>query len=411
MSNLIVNPLDNIKYNINSKKGLTLLKNYIKRYNKGGIINLKTTKSNESNIPTYLKKNSSDNKQHPNLEFVEKKDYNVFENIVTSDHKPVYLSGRFNNINILIISWNTSGNDLTKLNNALQIMHEKFDKHDIVILGFQEVKPKYKKIKKLISKYSPNYKLVKDKNSIFQWNKNSKTCLGNFKIMTFCLYKNMINLKYNSASYCYNSKANKSLFLRTKGFVIFNIKLLKDEKETTLSFINSHFPFKKFKHTVKMLENLKVKINNIKYDYQFLFGDLNSRSLLKNLDKDSEELCNLDVDIKKEVEEWGNFCENTESEETKYSLQCVKKILENNPDLTDDKRYKLIKKLKKKDSWKLCDDLFEDTIIDDFEEEKITFLPTYKYKEINGEYKLEKKGKLRLPGYADRIFYRKNDLY
>ena len=193
------------------------------------------------------------------------------------------------------------------------------------------------------------------------------------------------NISLNSTdTYC-NKKG-----LGTKGWCTVNLII----DGTPFSITNTHMPFQSLRATgnfaKRFLNHNKNKNKNI--ENHILFGDLNSRSLLININEHPNikdiKSCSYDkIDLRHYL----------------YAYCNIKKMLEEIDNLNDTlhltDKYTPLKETDalgiNKNKW-----------FPDFEESKINFLPTYKRDPDTGKFELNKGKKGRLPGYADRILYK-----
>ena len=310
-----------------------------------------------------------------------------------------------NDLKVGIFSWNIGDiGDNSKIDNLLSsALNTYTDGYpDIFVFGFQEYhilpfklnindKTIFDNILGSInSKDKGKYKILDSSSACSQ--------LSSFETMLLILIKTEYTSDKNTIikkSECLSSTGSQTLLIGTKGYELIKFTL----KGNELIFVNAHFPFQNEDTLNKFYNSLQQFIKNVKPDNSliFIFGDMNSRCLLTN-------------EYKKDVFN----CENNDS---KFENWCsIKKELESKDfnvtyyfhdyknQITDSD---LINKLKSTDLYiKAKESLF---FKDGFQEGEINFLPTYKRDSVSGKFKLSKDKAGRLPGYADRIFFKTPD--
>jgi len=210
----------------------------------------------------------------------------------------------------------------------------------------------------------------------------------------------------------FSSKSNEVAIIKTKGYIIVDVLL---DDDVAFSFINCHLPFKSLNITKKAVDLMNEDILNNILNYNnhhmiFLLGDCNSRSLVNIGDRNNpDKLCNgnlKDIDKPEDttMSDIATDCDDTDA--VSCTFNNVNQLLANESELNKYNSDNLLKYLQKRDSWKYCPNVNNLTPFPKhFEEEQITFYPTYKYDPDNNKFKLYKDDAGRFPGYADRIFY------
>jgi len=307
-----------------------------------------------------------------------------------------------NDLTVGIFSWNIGEiKNINKINKLLtSALNTYTDTYpDIFVFGFQEY-------------YIPPFNITIHDKIIFNYistgiNNKKK---GNYKILdsssactSFSSFKTMLlilikdeytTLTTLKKSECLSSKGDQTILIGTKGYELIKFTL----KENECIFVNTHFPFQTEDTLNKFYNSLQNFINSDKTDNSllFIFGDVNSRCTITNEYKKNMFNCKID----NEFDIWCNIkgqLEGINFENTHYFYDYNK--------IEDSK---LIKDLKFHDYYikKANETLF---FKDGFQEGEIHFLPTYKRDSDSGKFKLSKDDKDdsgRLPGYADRIFFK-----
>jgi hypothetical protein len=340
-----------------------------------------------------------------------------------------------------IFSWNIGDANKEKIKDlivgALSTYNDIYP--DIFIFGFQEYNSK--EYDRDIAKYiveQINIKIAITYSIVG----NNSTCnrLTPYKIINFAFIKNKYKVdKIIKESICIGADGSKGFFINlvygTKGFELIKFTI----NESDLIFINVHFPFKTEKILSTVYDELKKFISspNNKNSIIFVSGDVNSRCLLTNsYTKDVLNCETKDESSKTELEK--KLCD-TKTELEKIPFPETHYFHDYKNQIEDTK---LIKDLKSTDYYiKEADkSLFFN---DNFQEGDIHFLPTYKRDSISGYFSLFKNEKSltrtftrtlsklsinnsadslkreqdinenyivgRLPGYADRIFFKAPD--
>ena len=309
-----------------------------------------------------------------------------------------------------IFSWNIGNNAEEKIPRYITEIKEQCKQlPDLLVFGFQEVSQDLPPIMlQVINAQLPEYTIINGITACKQFT--------TYQIVTFVMQKNTDKNRYNintknQKNECLNSEAEKTILTPgTKGYTITVI-----QGPQNFIFVNTHFPLK----TDIILKNFYTLVNNaineaineaidklkLSDHLVFVFGDVNSRC----------------YEYQKEVK----TCVNDADKEIKYcKAKASLEILEfpqtfnfaslaspqtPNPLITELTKQDFINKNK-------------NVMFNGYTEPEIRFLPTYKRDEQTGKFDLVKPPKTlflykfsqdeeragRLPGYADRIFYRDN---
>ena len=303
-------------------------------------------------------------------------------------------------LSISIVSWNI-GDNMKK--DKIQELQDKLENKeiDVIFLCLQEYNGRNDSILNNIF----NYRVINIG--------NVGNSLLKFQVSIFAIIRREeLAINFNLHKKEYNT-------LRTKSFIIADINIKNKEtfQEVNIVLINSHFPFnddtKKWHSQLDdIMEILKdVGTNNI-----FICGDLNSRSLLtkecyrknvsesKMFNRVNKLLSKYNVDtpptnIKIDIKPLECIPGVGVVNENKYMRKCM-----SNKENTNECKSDLIRFLLSVDFLK--EKLNSGNMLGDYTEGLIKFLPSYKF-DSYGNYSLKKGKKLRLPGYADRILYKK----
>ena len=202
-----------------------------------------------------------------------------------------------------------------------------------------------------------------------------------FKIITYAIFQKNISISFCNTTKTYN--------FGTKGFIMTDMKIEKNESLYNIVLINSHFPFRnKIKHWYNQLNDIINLLESATTQNIFITGDINSRSLFTK------------EGYTKNVSYSRNY-------RYIYNLLRQYNITSSPTNHISTKKYELIRYLVSVDFLKKL--TCSNQILELFDEETISFLPTYKYDSLTGEYLLKKYKHYRLPGYPDRILFRKNN--
>ena len=305
-----------------------------------------------------------------------------------------------------IFSWNIGNNAGEKIPRYItEIKTQCKQLPDLLVFGFQEVSQDLTPIMlQVINAQLPEYKIINNITACRQFT--------TYQIVTFVMQKKPDKNRYsintdNQKSECLSSKGKETILTPgTKGYTITVI-----QGPQNFIFVNTHFPLKNAEILKDFYTLVSIAIDKLKLSdcLVFVFGDVNSRC----------------YEYQKEVK----TCANVADEQLDYCR--AKKLLEPldfnktfnfaslaSPQTLDPLITQLITTLTTKDFIKLN----QNEIFNGYTEPEIRFLPTYKRDEGTGLFQLfkppraipgytfsqdeEKAG--RLPGYADRIFYRDN---
>jgi hypothetical protein len=296
-----------------------------------------------------------------------------------------------------IFSWNIGDNAKKKIPPYITEIKSKCQSlPDLLVFGFQEVQ---ENLTLIMQEQLPEYTII---NNITACQK-----FTTYQIVTFVMQKkNSSVYKFHLAhNECLNSKAEETILTPgTKGYTITVI-----QGPQNFIFVNTHFPLK----SPDILQGFYTVVNNAINELKlanhlvFVFGDVNSRC----------------YDYQKEVK----TCANANDQQLDYcKAKASLEILEfpktfnfaslPPSQIMDPLITQLITTLTTKDFIKLN----QNEIFNGYTEPEIRFLPTYKRDEEGGQFDLVKPSKTllgykfsqdeekagRLPGYADRIFYR-----
>lgn len=320
-------------------------------------------------------------------------------------------------INFKIITWNFGKQSIEKLdcivNNLFKKeQNEKDHQENIYIVGLQEVHSnEIKVITQHLNNVIPNgYNMIKGtKSSIV----NPGKMHSEFDLMTFIIYSNNINMKfYQNKSQIFKKKSvpeNPSMLgkitnvvVGTKGYLWVDFKI--DDIDITI--VNVHLPFKDEDYSLKnfqLLNNMFKDKSNV-----IILGDYNTRSKVDDSCM-NQSVCN--VHYVKNAEGPINILEKELNNCKTNNEKCIIQTQDNAKEEIDECEVSRRKCDKDKDILienDLLNQVKED-IMPDFKEDVIEFLPSYKINS-DGEYSLNKNGKGRLSGYADRILVKGDQL-
>ena len=281
-----------------------------------------------------------------------------------------------NEISIKVFSWNFG-----KLNsNKLEcIMKNVFDNTDasntIYVIGLQEISGS-SSLREINQYFESN----KPASHTMKHGTKSSSMFTKFELATFVIYPIDINLPYitfNHKTIPSNDSFGANI-VDTKGYLWADFNL----NGINYTAVNIHLPFQNEEFSLKNFKLLKETFKDKKN--VIIFGDYNTRSKFDDTCINSD---NCNVDFEK------NAKYSTDDVSTKMNT-----CSEPSNDIVDcsDIKENLIK----------YDYLNESKEFNEYKEDKITFLPTYKINDENGAYSLVKNHKYRLPGYADRILVR-----
>ena len=295
-----------------------------------------------------------------------------------------------------IFSWNIGTGADKKIPRYIGEIKAKCKLPDLLVFGFQEVN---QDLTPIMQEQLPEYKIINGITACIQ--------LTTYQIVTFVMQKKTMTSYTNQLvkSECLNSKGEENMIMPgTKGYTINVIK-----GPQNFIFVNAHFPLKntdilKDFYTLVSFAIDKLQLPNY---LVFVFGDINSRCFdyqkeVKTCANDADQ--NLDYcKAKKQLE-------NLSFKET-HNFASLPTPQNPNPLITQ-----LITTLTTQDYINKN----KNVMFNGYTEPEIRFLPTYKRNEETGIFDLvkpaskmltiqlsqneEKAG--RLPGYADRIFYR-----
>jgi exonuclease III len=303
-----------------------------------------------------------------------------------------------------IFSWNIGENINKPVFEQIYKNIKNYGNLDILVFGFQEVPiNKFDKLTSILDNITNKLEIKKSFSEI-------TTCsgllgrMGGFGIYLKVYYKKNVTL-INSNFFCPN---------KTKGYTGISLKI----DDLVIDIINTHMPFgsngtEKTKKFYKSLEEW-LKDNKFTSQNRILFGDLNTRSLLtKDCYKKDIELCDENnkgeyCSLSSMLEKMpfsntnGHFVNSKKNKKTSCNIKdcSLKKMPKNNSEL--------LELLKKSDYLGNPPNGCE--VFKNYQEKSITFLPTYKRDTKNGVFKLSKNNMGRLPGFADRIIYKSENI-
>lgn len=255
--------------------------------------------------------------------------------------------------------------------------------------------------------------------------KNKTSSKEGFGIILYILHKKncrVQGIKPVISKYLSDCPPNKKggiAFGGTKGYVAITLDLGIKPK-TSIDFITTHMPFKTAEKSNKFYNEIKywLKQNKFNSTNQIIFGDVNTRSLLTKdcykkaiitctkLDKESDaNYCKVKNKLEKlsrsdSINDIGSSFIGTQSCNVSSDCRLSESDIE-----TIQKSDNLVKLLIDKDfigNPPNCQAFYG------FKEHPIKFFPTYKRDKKTGQFSLKKEKEGRLPGYADRIFYKGN---
>ena len=302
-----------------------------------------------------------------------------------------------------IFSWNIGENAGEKIPRYIREIKTKCKLPDLLVFGFQEVS---QDLTPIMQKELPEYEII---NGI-----TACTQLTKYQIVTFVMQKNTMTSSYTNTIVkreCLSSEGEENMIMPgTKGYTINVIK-----GPQNFIFVNAHFPLKNTDILQDFYTLISFAIDKLKLPNYlvFVFGDINSRCFdyqkeVKTCANDADQ--NLDYcQAKKQLEklpfkQTHNFASlSTPQDSVPLITQLITTLT------TQD----YINKNKNNN---------KNVMFNGYTEPEIRFLPTYKRDVKTGEFYLVKPaGKMlgiqlsqneekdgRLPGYADRIFYRNN---
>jgi hypothetical protein len=294
-----------------------------------------------------------------------------------------------------IFSWNIGDKAKEKIPRYIAEIKSKCQSlPDLLVFGFQEVQ---ENLTPIMQEQLPEYTIIKDITACEQFT--------TYQIVTFVMQKIILSVYkcHLARDECLTSKGETTFLpFGTKGYTITVI-----QGPQNFIFVNTHFPLKTDTILKNFYTQVNKAINELKLDNHlvFVFGDVNSRC----------------YDYQKEVK----TCVNVADQEIDYcKAKASLEILEfpqtfNFASLPPSQAPDpLITNLTKNDHININ----KNSIFNGYTEPEIRFLPTYKRDEQTGKFDLikppraipgytfsqDEKKAGRLPGYADRIFYRNN---
>jgi len=297
-----------------------------------------------------------------------------------------------------IFSWNIGNNAKGKIPPYIAEIKKKCNPlPDLLVFGFQEVQEDLTKITQIMQQQLTDYTII-----------NGKTAcepITTYQIVTLVMQKTdknrYSNNIYKQETRCLTSEGERTILpFGTKGYTITVI-----QGPPNFIFVNTHFPLK----TADTLEYFYHRVNDaidnlgLSNHLVFVFGDVNSRCYEYQKEVKA---CKNDAD--KQLP----HCKAKASLEILEFPQTFNFASLASPPAPD----QLITDLTENDFINRN----KDSIFNGYTEPEIRFLPTYKRDEQTGKFDLVKPPKKifghefaqdveragRLPGYADRIFYR-----
>lgn len=364
------------------------------------------------------------------------------------------------NVCIGIITWNVGNNiNESKFSELIDSCNLDAYSPDILVIGLQEIPVKasintrnsflkqYNGINNILSKLHNKYTFIDElkqntNNYTFRKKRNPVelfTC-NNFISATFGGY-GIATLVYKKKAFTQSVEITKvvkkcmNLGSGTKGWCAATLTV---NYLHTIDILNCHMPFESISQSKSFSKQIcdNLNFNQMKSQLQFIFGDLNSRSILTNdcykkniitcLEDDSakeKKYCRLkhileNYSFEDSVKTYpsnsrlkikqltdSNCSINNRIAESRLADPRNGKFTESNTDdiikilVQSDALFNSLKPKYKGEKW-----------FPSFKESKITFLPTYKRDIKTGVISLIKESnnklKGRLPGYADRIIYK-----
>lgn len=344
-----------------------------------------------------------------------------------------------------IFSWNMGKNindeKFAEIKQQILAQHQNDNSPDILVFGFQEIPVSIgrnisiKSIQVLLTLFFPEYTILKDNSGIDIDLNKSTACHGifsaiggGFGISTLIFWKKATFNETPPKVIKYLALCD-SEFKKTKGYVALKVKISFNNTWNTIDIVNTHMPFKTTDASIKFYNKLEKWLtdNDFNSDNRIIFGDVNTRSLLtadcykKNITSCSNSSNNSNNSNKPDY--YCNLKQYLESMEINKTVGGNKSLNRNASDSC------MLKK-------NLCsvDENILTTINNDsevikllldrdfignppnchngpfhgYQEHPINFYPTYKRDTNTGLFKLIKKNDGRLPGYADRVFYKGN---
>jgi hypothetical protein len=301
-----------------------------------------------------------------------------------------------------IFSWNIGNNAEEKIPLYITKIKEQCKQlPDLLVFGFQEVQ---ENLTNIMQEQLRDYTIINNITACKQFT--------TYQIVTFVMQKKTDKNSYsinidNQKNECLTSKGEETILTPgTKGYTITVI-----QGPQNFIFINTHFPLKNAEILKDFYTLVSIAIDKLKlFDHLvFVFGDVNSRCY--DYQKEVKTCVNVaDQEI--------NYCQAKASLEKLKFPETFNFASLASPQTLDPLITQLITTLTTKDFIKLN----QNEIFNGYTEPEIRFLPTYKRDENNGKFDLIKPPKTifgykssqdeekagRLPGYADRIFYRDN---
>lgn len=377
-----------------------------------------------------------------------------------------------------VVSWNI-GRNVTH-EKISQFVDEMLDhgknKPDLLIIGFQELDRDEARLTELLREHLISYN-YRDMYSNMEYIDNKSACTPPFKIKTYVFYEHKLarDIEYDiESSHPVCDGIVRGINFGTKGFLHTRVVA----NGIPINFVNTHMPFKSENASVEFYTNMMRALRRYDNEMMFVFGDVNSRSLLtKECYKKDVEACRTfagggfealerfkrlnpfrrDRDGMYENKD-ASFRSYDSSRQMQYPLEntmpdddsgyCKLKAFLESADFEmtvgsvldsgsgniasacrasngmscsiseneiDGEYLSMLRILRSRDM--IGNPPCHPSLFTGFLEMPIEFLPTYKRDKVTGMFQLSKVEKVmgfiktsavrgRLPGYADRIFYR-----
>ena len=204
---------------------------------------------------------------------------NAKKQVVTYDFEPSHLGDKQNAFTIGIFTWNLGFH--ASYDDVFNVVEEiskqgGAQQPALLVVGFQEVDRDENRLTQMLREA-----LRDTYTDVFTMNtahKNHSACVSPFKIMTLAfvhkrLVKNSqpVGVIQSAVPVC-EGRMN----FGTKGFVCTRIFI----NGVTLTFVNTHAPFKSEEKSMAFFSDMMYRLQNFSSDVLVVFGDVNSRSLL-----------------------------------------------------------------------------------------------------------------------------------
>lgn len=291
---------------------------------------------------------------------------------------------------IKLFSWNFGKSTIDKLECIKYHMLENADPANIYVIGLQEVSAS--------DLDGINMFFMRNKNPNQQIVYGKKPSTKNFDLVTYVFYPPGLieNIKFSSKSI----KSNKGFlysFVDTKGYLWIDFTI----NNVKYTIVNIHLPFQNEAFSLLNFQQLAKTFND--NNNVIIFGDYNTRSKVDDSCL-GDTPCNVSFEknAKGNVSSLENALNNC-SDVNKRSNTITSDVSYDGEMLEDVNCAKIRNKMIQYDY------LNESQVLSQYKEDDITFLPTYKIDDY-GDYRLVKKNKRRLAGYADRILVKGAEL-